>query len=86
MAQVPVYFLHEEDFVWIPGILESEDTVGQAAQKLAQHVIGLRVQDKPRKLGIAIMKDSASEAKVLDSDQKVGETIEPLSIIKLIWT
>lgn len=85
MAAVPVYFLHEEDFVWIPGILDSEDTVEQAAHKLAQHVIGLRVQEKPRKLGIALLEDSASEAKLLDAQQKVGEVIAPLSILKLVW-
>jgi hypothetical protein len=86
MVAIPVYFLHEEDFVWVPGILDSEDTVEQAAQKLAQHVIGLRVQERPgKRVGITLLEDSASEGTLLDPHRKVGETIEPLSVLKLVW-
>lgn len=86
MAQVPVYFAHEEDFTWIPGMVDNEDTVEQAAQKLAQHVIGLRVEPRSRSLGIALMEDSASQARVLAPELQVKQAIAPLSLLKLMWT
>ncbi len=83
MAPIPVYHNHEEDFVWRPGILDDEDTVAQATEKLAQTFIGIRVKPRPGKQLRMVHMERGAE--MLDPGLKVKECIEPLSIIKLVW-
>jgi len=87
MGQIPVVHIHEEDFVWRPGLIDEDDTVEEATKKLAETFIGIRVKEKPGKeLRITLVDGwPAKEEKLLDPNKKVKEVIEPLSVLRLIW-